>query len=127
VNTAAGVVIGLAASAISAIAAFWWKSTRDLKTSAAQCYDRLIKLREAQRLPDDEREEVLKHEINHLGPHMDLYLASLSAALLTWSRRPYWDAYEGMVPVLIRKDFSRLEHAIDRLRPLVRDAVRGEE
>jgi hypothetical protein len=119
-NTAVGVLIGLAASAISAVVALWWKTTRDLKMAATQCYDRLIKLRAAQRLPEGERRDVISNEINHLGPHMDLYLASLGVALLTWSRRDYWAAYEGMVPLLIRKDLSRLDDAIARLRPLVK-------
>ena len=119
-NTAVGVLIGLAASAISAVVALWWKTTRDLKIAATQCYDRLIKLSEAQDLPERERIDVITNEINHLGPHMDLYLASLGVALLTWSRRDYWAAYERMVPVLIRKDLSGLDDTIAHLRPLVK-------
>jgi hypothetical protein len=120
VSAAAGILVGLAASAISAVVALWWKTTRDLKTAAAQCYDRLIKLREAQHLPEEERSLVVDNEVNHLGPHMDLYLASLGVALLTWSRRNYWAAYQEMIPVLIRKDLRALDDAINRLQPLVK-------
>jgi hypothetical protein len=119
-DTATGVLIGLVASAVSGVAAFWWKSRRDLKTAAAQCYDRLIKLQEAQKLPDDQRTKVVEDEVRHVGAHMDLYLASLGAALLTRSRRRYWAVYERMVPVLITKDFSGLDDAIGDLRPLVK-------
>jgi hypothetical protein len=118
-NTAAGVLIGLVASAISGVTAFWWKSRRDLKTAVAQCFDRLIKLQEAQALPADQRTAVINNETARLGAHMDLYLASLGSVLLARSRRRYWEAYEGMVPLLISKDFSHLTVAIERLRPLI--------
>ena len=119
-NTAVGVLIGLAASAVSGLAAFWWKSKRDLKMAAAQCYDRLIKLEQAQGLPNDQRSQVISNEANRLGAHMDLYLASLSAVLLTRSRQRHWDAYERMIPILISKDLNGLGTTIDHLAPLVK-------
>jgi hypothetical protein len=121
VNTAIGVLIGLVASAVSGVTAFWWKTRHDLGTAAAQCYDRLIKLQQAKTLPDEQkRRKIINDETLLLGPHMDLYLASLGAALLPRSRRRYWTAYERMIPILISKDLEHLEDTIDGLAPLVK-------
>ncbi|SRR6266542_485278 len=123
-DTAAGVLIGLVASAVSGVTAFWWKSRRDLKTAAAQCFDRLLKLREANELPAEARAKVIADETLLLGVHMDLYLACIGSVLMPRSRQRYWKAYRGMVPVLIRKDFTELDATIDTLAPLVKAATR---
>jgi hypothetical protein len=125
-NTAAGVLIGLVASAISGVTAFWWKSRRDLKTAAAQCFDRLLKLQQAEKLSADERTEVIAKETYLLGAHMDLYLAAIGSVVLPRWRRRYWAAYKGMVPVLISKDLTHLDVTIDRLAPLVKAATGAE-
>jgi hypothetical protein len=114
-------LIGLVASAVSGLSAYWWKSRHDLNMAAVQCYDRLMKLQEAQGLPPDERAKVIDDETYLLGVHMDLYRASLATALLTRSRRRhYWKAYESMIPVLIKKDFTNLEATIDLIALLVK-------
>jgi hypothetical protein len=115
-----GVLIGLVASAGSALAAYWWKAKQDLNMAAVQCYDRLVKLQQAQELPANERKKVIDDETFLLGVHMDLYRASLAQALLARSRRrAYLKAYESMVAVLIKKDPTRLKATIDNLAPLV--------
>jgi hypothetical protein len=123
VNAAVGVLIGLVASGISGVTAFWWKSRHDLKTAAAQCFDRLLKLREAKALPDDRRKKTIDDETSLLGTHMDLYLASVGAILTPRWRRRYWKAYRGMVPVLIRNDFAQLDATIELLAPLVKSSA----
>jgi hypothetical protein len=116
-----GVLIGLVASAGSGLAAYWWKAKHDLNMAAVQCYDRLMKLQQAQGLPANERTKVIDDETFLLGVHMDLYRASLAPALLTRSRRRrYWKAYESMIAVLIMKDPTKLKDTIDDLAPLVK-------
>jgi hypothetical protein len=124
-----GVLIGLIASAASGITAYWWKSKHDLNTAAAQCYDRLMKLQQARALTDDDqREKVIGDETFRLGVNMDLYLASVGPAPLTRSRRRrYWKAYEGMIPVLVKKDFTNLKATINDLAPLVKPRPMGRE
>jgi hypothetical protein len=121
-ETVIGVLIGLVASAVSGLTAYWWKAKHDLNIAAAQCYDRLMKLQEAGALTDDEpREKVISEETFRLGVNMDLYLASLGPALLTRSRRRhYWKAYRGMIPVLLKKESVDLKAIIDDLAPLVK-------
>jgi hypothetical protein len=120
-----GVLIGLVASAGSALAAYWWKAKQDLNMAAVQCYDRLKKLQQAQGLPDNERTKVNDNETFLLGGHMDLYRTSLAQALLTRSRRRrYVKAYESMIEVLIKRDHTKndptkLKATIDDLAPLV--------
>jgi hypothetical protein len=114
-----GAAIGVAASGLSALVGYWFKTSRDLSTAAARCYERLLKIR------DDPATET---EFDHLGVAGDLYVSSIGAVLLRRTRRNHWQIYEQLVPIIMRHDVSGLDRAIEALEAVTKGgSVSGRE
>jgi hypothetical protein len=110
--------VGTAITGVAAIIGYWWKGRRNLRLAAVRCYDRLLKIQQAQKLGEAAKKRTTENEIYLLGAHVDLFLSSINAALTPHTRTLYWNIYEDLVPIIIRHDVRTVPKVVSKLQPV---------
>jgi len=87
------------------------KTSRDLKTAAFVCLDRLLKIQNAETHSNNIQKD---HEIYLLGGDLDRYRDCIAASPLKMRKR-HWSIYRQMMPILLEHDLSRLGQVITEL------------